>query len=137
MQSPWIFSPLHKNAKATDPGHLGYLFYILCAQFDEKCLGYHLRWGRVSRQSWGVGGCNLFQFLEILSRHFEKYLHAMKLKLTKHVEITIFLLHKQIIRLSSYIQNFYSEILNFRLFFAKIAIFRSAMFLWRHNYVTP
>ena len=31
------------------------------------------------------------------------------------------------------IQNFYREILNFRLFFAKkkIAIFRSGMFLWR------
>ena len=64
----------------------------------------------------------------------------MMLKLTEHVGITIFLLYKQKTRWNSDIQNFYSEILNFlnfRLFFAKIAIFRSGMFLWRHNYVTP
>ena len=60
------------------------------------------------------------------------------LKLTEHVEITIFLLYKQKTRWNSEIQNFYSKILNFRLFYAKyIAIFRSGMFLWRHTYVTP
>ena len=26
----------HKNAKESDPGHLGHLFYILCGNFDEK-----------------------------------------------------------------------------------------------------
>ena len=26
----------HKNAKESDPGHLGHLFYILCGHFDEK-----------------------------------------------------------------------------------------------------
>ena len=26
----------HKNAKESDPGHLGHLFYILCRHFDEK-----------------------------------------------------------------------------------------------------
>ena len=40
------------------------------------------------------------------------------LKLTEHVEITIFLLYKQT-RWNSDIQNFYNEILNFRLFYAK------------------
>ena len=57
------------------------------------------------------------------------------LKLTEHVGIIIFLLYKQKTRWNSGIQNFYSEILNFRLFYAKyyIAIFRSGMFLWRHN----
>ena len=60
------------------------------------------------------------------------------LKLAEHVDITIFFLYKQKTRWNSDIQNFYSEIVNFRLFFAtKIAIFRSGMFLWRHNYVTP
>ena len=62
------------------------------------------------------------------------------LKLTEHVGITIFLLYKQKIRWNFDIQNFYSEILiflNFRLFLAKIEIFRSGIFLWRHNYVTP
>ena len=63
------------------------------------------------------------------------------LKLTEHVGITIFLLYKQKIRWNSDIQNFYSEILNFfefsPIFRKKIEIFRSGMFLWRHNYVTP
>ena len=36
---PKVFSPLHKNAKATDPRHLGNLFYILCGHFDEKIRG--------------------------------------------------------------------------------------------------
>ena len=41
------------------------------------------------------------------------------LKLTEHIWITIFLLYKQKTRRNSDIQNFYSEILNFRLFFEK------------------
>ena len=62
----------------------------------EKNWGYHLTRGRVSRQSQRVrGGCNLFQFLDILISHFEKYLHTMMLKLTEHVGITTFLLYKQ------------------------------------------
>ena len=55
------------------------------------------------------------------------------LKLTEHVGITIFLLYKEKNRWNSDIQNFYSEILNFGLFYAKqkikIAIYRSGMFL--------
>ena len=43
----------------------------------------------------------------------------MMLKLTEHVGITISLLYKQKTRWNSDIQNFYSEILNFRLFYAK------------------
>ena len=42
----------------------------------------------------------------------------MMLKLTEHVEITIFLLYNKKPRWNSDIQHFYSEILNFRLFFA-------------------
>ena len=41
------------------------------------------------------------------------------LKLTEHVGITISLLYKQKLRWNSDIQNFYSAILNFRLFYAK------------------
>ena len=59
------------------------------------------------------------------------------LKLTEHVEITTFLLYKQKTRWNYDIQIFYSEILNFRLLFAKNHNFMSGMFLWRHNYVTP
>ena len=29
----------HKNAKESDPGHLGHLFYILYGHFDEKKTG--------------------------------------------------------------------------------------------------
>ena len=43
----------------------------------------------------------------------------MMLKLTEHVGITISLLYKQKTRWNSNIQNFYSKILNFRLFYAK------------------
>ena len=43
----------------------------------------------------------------------------MTLKLTENVGITISLLYKQKTRWNSDIQNFYSEILNFRLFYAK------------------
>ena len=42
----------------------------------------------------------------------------MMLKLTEHVGITIFFLYKQKTRWNSDIQNFYSKILNFRLFFS-------------------
>ena len=62
------------------------------------------------------------------------------LKLTEHIGITIFLLYEQKTRWNYDIQNLYSEILNFwnfRYFPQKIAIFRSGMFLWRYNYVTP
>ena len=39
-------SGLTKNAKESDPGHLGHLFYILCGHFDEKKPGgTPLRWG--------------------------------------------------------------------------------------------
>ena len=35
-----------RNAKESDPGHLGHLFYILCGDFDEKKnRGVPLRWG--------------------------------------------------------------------------------------------
>ena len=43
----------------------------------------------------------------------------MMLKLTEHVGITISLLYKQKTRWNFDIQNFYSKILNFRLFYAK------------------
>ena len=53
------------------------------------------------------------------------------LKLTKHVGITIFLLYKQKNRWNSDIQNFYSEILNFPLFYAKYRNFQV-----RHSFMT-
>ena len=78
--------------------------------FMKKIGGTTLPGGRVSCQSQRVGGgCNFFQFLEILIRHFEKYLHTMMLKLTEHVGITILLLYTQKT----------GEILIFRTFIAK------------------
>ena len=64
------------------------------------------------------------------------------LKLTEHVGIAISLLYKQNNRWNSDIQNFDSEILNFKLaYFTQkksqfSSIFRSGLSLWRHNYVT-
>ena len=56
---------------------MGNLFYILCGHFDGKNGGTTLPGGRVSRQNQRVrNGCNLFHFLDILSRHFEKYYEA-------------------------------------------------------------
>ena len=57
----------------------------------------------------------------------------MMLKLTEHVEITIFLLYKQKNSWNSDIQNFYGEMLIFffwifAYYSQKIAIFRSGMF---------
>ena len=45
----------------------------------------------------------------------------MMLKLTKHVGITISLFYKQKTQGNYDIHNFYSEILNFRLFYAYLA----------------
>ena len=87
MQPPplTVFSRSLQNAKS-DLGHIGNLFYILCGNVDEKNEGTTLPGGRVSRQSQRVrGGCNLFHFFDILSRHFGKYPSTMKLKLTEHV----------------------------------------------------
>ena len=64
----------------------------------------------------------------------------MMLKLTEHVGITIYLLYKQ---KSGEILIFRSFIAKFWIFWIfayfsqkRIAIFRSGMFLWRHNNVT-
>ena len=86
-----------------------------------KKMGYHLTrgLGKPSKSEGEGVDATLFSFKKTLFRHFEKYLHNMMLKLTEHVEITIFLLYKQKTRWNSDIQNFCSEILNFRLFFAK------------------
>ena len=57
----------------------------------------------------------------ILSRHFEKYLHGMVLKLSGHVRNTIFLLYKQKTGWNSDIWNFSSE--KFDFFFQFWSIF--------------
>ena len=97
--------------------------------------------GRVSRQSQRVRG--LMQPFSVLRKYnsifWKKYLHTMMLKLTEHVGIAIFLLYKQKSGWNFDIQNVYSKILNFRLFFAKKKSQFSgpACFYDRHNYVTP
>ena len=59
------------------------------------------------------------------------------LKLTEHVWITIFLLYKQKNRWNSDFRTFIAKFWIFAYFMQNIAIFRSGMFLWRQNYVTP
>ena len=76
-----------------------------------KNLGYPLIWGRVSRQSSKVGGWLPPQ--NILSRHFEKYLHGMVLKLSGHFRNTISLLYKQKSGWNSDIWNFLAKKLIF------------------------
>ena len=78
----------------TDPVLKGNLFYIFCAYFDEK-MGVSARVGvlSVGRQSWVVGGCcNSNSFFETKSRHIEKYMHDIKLKLTGYARTINFLL---------------------------------------------
>ena len=113
--------------------YTGNVLYILCGHFHEKNGGTTLPWDRVSRQSQRVKGVDatFFSFMKTLIRHFEKYLHTMMLKLTEHVGITIFLFYKQKTRWNFDIQNFFSEILKFRLFFAK-----NRNFQVRHVFMT-
>ena len=61
----------------------------------------------------------------------------MMLKLTEHVGITIFLLYKQKPGEILIFRTFIAKFWIFAYFTQNIAIFRSGMFLWRHNYVTP
>ena len=110
----------------------------------KKNGGTTLPGGRVSRQSQRVGGLmQPFQFLE--NRKFAVLKNICILwcwNLQNMLELPFhFCISKKKKRWNSDIQNFYSEILNFRLFYAKksqfSSIFRSGMSLWRHNYVTP
>ena len=116
---------LHQNAKQSDPGHLSNLFYIRCGHFDEKKSGGTPNGGRVSRQSLKVRGWLPPE--NILSRHFEKYLQDMDLKLTEHVKNTISLLYKQKTWWNSDIWNFLAKKSILAHISLKIDIFRSAM----------
>ena len=60
----------------------------------KKSGGTPYHGGRVSCQSLRVGG-RWLPPENILSCHFEKYLHDMDVKLTEHVRNTISLLYKQ------------------------------------------
>ena len=81
----------------------------------KKIRGCPLTRVRVSRQSSMVR----LPPENILSRHFDKYLHDMDPKFTEHVRNTIFLLYKQKTGWNSYIWNFFSEKINFGLYFAE------------------
>ena len=65
----------------------------------------------VKVRGWGGVDATFSVFRKQKIRHFEKYLHALMLKLTELVGITISLLYKQKTRWNSDIQNFYSEII--------------------------
>ena len=85
----------------------------------KKIRGTTLPGGKPSKSEGEGVDATFSVFRKQKIRHFEKYLHTVRLKLTEHVRITISLLYKQKTRWNSDIQNFYSEIFNFRLFYAK------------------
>ena len=70
---------------------MGNLFYILYGHFNENKLGVppYTRVGKPSKSEGEGVFATFFQFFffffEIVSRHFEKYLNTMKLKLTEHI----------------------------------------------------
>ena len=105
----------------------------------KKPGGTPLRWGRVSRQSSKVRG-GWLPPQNILSRHFEKYLHGMVLKLSGHVRNTVSLLYMQKTRWNSDIGNFLSEKMDFLSILVYVH-WKSAfwdrpclkMSLWRHT----
>ena len=66
----------------------------------------------------------------ILSRHFEKYLHDMDLKLTEHVRNTISLLYKQKLGKILIFGTFLAKKSILAYISLKIYIFRSAMFYY-------
>ena len=98
--------------------------------FWWKNPGYPWDRGRVSHQSSKVGGWLPLQ--NILSCHFEKYLHGMVLKLSGLVRNIISLLYKQKSGWNSDTWNFFSKkidfFFNFGLFSLKIGFLSLAMF---------
>ena len=68
----------------------------------------------------------------ILSRHFEKYLHGIVLKLTEHVRNTIFLLYKQKTGWNSDIWNFFWRKFKFALYFPENRLFQVGHVWKRH-----
>ena len=73
---------------------------------------------------------------EILSRHFEKYMQAMELKLTVYVRITNFFLY---VKKTGEIPIFRTFIATFCFLpiFVKNRNFPVGGTLWRHNFATP
>ena len=104
---------------------------------NKMVISPYLRvYSAVKIEGWR-GICNLFQFFDILSRHFETHLHTMKRKLTEHALISIFFMHRQKIWWNSNIQTFDSKILKIRPSFKKKRNCRFRDDLWRNIYVTP
>ena len=118
------FSPFIKSQKKPIMGIQVFKF-ILRGHLDEKIWRYPKDGGRVSHQSLGGKG----PLWEKLSHHFEKYLHAMELKLSGYVRINIPLLYINLKMKKPgeipIFTTFMVKILNFHNFFTKIAIFTS------------
>ena len=68
----------------------------------------------------------------ILSRHFEKYLHGIVLKLTEHVRNTISLLYKQKTGWNSDIWNFFWRKFKFAIYFPESRLFQVGHVWKRH-----
>ena len=86
---PYSFSWSFQYAKESDLGHICYFFYVLCGHFDENNYGVppYMGGGEVkpSKSKGERGWLQPFSFFEILSRHFETYMHTKKLTLTERV----------------------------------------------------
>ena len=116
----WILFSLYLYSKKgvlhSQLSHI--LFYILCGHFDEQNRSIPPYPGQRVRRV----DASFFQFCDILSCYFEKYLQTMMLKITEHVWIIICFLYKM--------SKIISEIMIIRTFIAKfwiVAYFESFM----------
>ena len=98
----------------------------------KKFRGYPLRRGLGKPWKSGGGGGGWLPPQNILSRHFEKYLHGIVLKLTEHVRNTISLLYKQKPGWNSDIWNFFWRKFNFALYFPENRLFQVGHVWKRH-----
>ena len=122
------FSLPPQNLKESGQSHLSNLNYILCGHLGKNG-ATPFRCGKVSRQRWRVLGW--LPPKKVLNSHFERYLPAVQLKLTEYyVRISISLLYKPKPGEIPRFRCFFSEYLNFRLYFTEFRpILSSAMIM--------
>ena len=121
-----------QTKKESDRSDLGNLNYILRGNFDKNG-DTPFRWDNINRQNWEVRKEGVVAtWAKNLSRHFEKYLHAIQL--AEYVRITI----------SSFIRQKPGKIPIFRTFLVKLSflclyftenrLYWVRRWLWRHTF---
>ena len=114
LPPPYGLSPAAKKFKRKWPrASRTSLLHPLQSFWWKKPGGTPLRWGKVELSKFEGKGGGWLPPQNILSRHFEKYLHGMVLKLSGHVRNTVSLLYMQKTRWNSDIWNFLSEKMDF------------------------